>query len=96
MASEDDRAGGTARRARVTLRPSAVHPPKSAERIARTAERRAALIADGKLPLVGVTAFPDKGETPLDVPPHPPVAPIERAETRIRPLVPRRFERAAP
>lgn len=67
-----------------------------AERIARTAERRAALIADGKLPLVGVTAFPDTSETPLDVPPHPPVAPIERADTRIRPLVPRRLERTAP
>ncbi len=56
MASEDDRAGGTARRARVTLRPSAVHPPKSAERIARTLRRRiiTGTVGEGEhLPSVG-------------------------------------------
>lgn len=66
------------------------------ERIARTAERRAKLVAEGRLPLVGVTAFPDNGETAPDVAPHAPVAAIERAGTRITPLPPRALETDAP
>jgi methylmalonyl-CoA mutase len=59
-----------------------------AERVADTAARRDRLIAEGKLPLVGVTMFPEPVEPTLGVEPHPPVAPIERAETRIAPFRP--------
>lgn len=61
-----------------------------ADRIAATAERRRASIANGTLKLVGVTAFPVKGETLPALVPHPAPAPIERAATRIDPLPLRR------
>ncbi len=66
------------------------------ERIASTAERRAALLRDGKLPLVGVTVFPEKDAAALDVTPHPVPAPIQRAETRIEPLPPRPHDASTP
>lgn len=67
-----------------------------AERIASTAERRATLLRDGKLPLVGVTVFPEKDMPAISVPPHPEPAPIERAETRITPFPPRPHDASIP
>ena len=57
-----------------------------AEGIARVAERRAKDVAEGKLQIVGVTAFADAAEKPLSLQSHPASAPIERAETRIAAL----------
>lgn len=65
-----------------------------AERIAGTASRRAAEIKDGKRSITGVTTFAAKPEAPAGVAPHPPVAPIETAATRVNALAPVRL--AAP
>ncbi|MEZ5923795.1 MAG: methylmalonyl-CoA mutase family protein [Hyphomicrobiaceae bacterium] len=67
-----------------------------ADRIAVTAERRAKLVADGALPLVGVSVFPETDAPPPGVLPHPPVAAIERAETRIDTFAPRPLDTNIP
>lgn len=67
-----------------------------AGRIAATAERRSALLRDGKLPLVGVTVFPETDAATIKVEPHPEPAPVERAETRIMPFLPRPLEASTP
>ncbi len=67
-----------------------------AQRIASTAERRTTLLRDGKLPLVGVTVFPEKDVPAISVTPHPEPAPIQRAETRITPFPPRPHDASLP
>jgi methylmalonyl-CoA mutase len=67
-----------------------------AQRVGATAARRERLMAEGRLPLVGVSVFPDVDEPAMAVMPHPDPAPIERAETRIQPFMPRPLEAAAP
>jgi len=54
--------------------------------IANTADKRASDIAAGRQVVTGVTAF-QATDTSAPQTPHPPAAPIERAETRIAPLL---------
>ncbi len=59
--------------------------------IAKTAEKRAADLASGSFAITGVTAFAGPDRPAADRTPHPPVAPIERAESRIAAMPLRRL-----
>lgn len=78
---EIEEAGGMAR---------ALLGGKVQEGIAGTVARRQKDLAEGRLAVTGVTAFAASDQPPKVIP-HPPPAPIERAETRIAALPVRRL-----
>ena len=51
------------------------------DRIAATAERRAKMVAQGEMDIVGATAFADVATAPLEVVAHPPVGELRSAPT---------------
>jgi len=60
------------------------------EGIAGTAARREMELAEGRLAIIGVTAF-SASEMPFEIAPHPAPAPIERAESRVPAMPVRRL-----
>src|SRR5262249_50705078 len=59
--------------------------------IARVAEARAKDIANGRVPLTGVSAFPLLADDSVKFAPHPPADPVTKGGTQVAALTPRRL-----
>jgi methylmalonyl-CoA mutase len=59
--------------------------------VARVAEARAGDIANGRIELTGVSAFPRLADDGVKVEPHPPFDPVVKSGTSVAPLPPRRL-----